>query len=678
MTNYIKYELLKIKKQLNFDVSDEHLIAACLAISRVADKKITCAINSYKQKHNLKLSALQKKDLRNSILGVMGEPPSFFKNIISAEDKNKAVMVIQSGLLRNEKKVAGTIKAKIHCNSQENEKYENIIQNEEKGKYQFLLFNVCSKKEGVLDLLKSEISKEYDRLNNYHYMAIVLKDVSWDIVASVAVYCEYFKVEKGFKLYNKHKEEKIEELRVFLKNNRCYDYSKDIENAIEDFFDGVSYGFQFNDLFVSATGDIKILIFQKIELDERVFPCPDCMSTNVRGNSYPKLLQRSFECQNPDCPSRSKIGRGKRYDYFSVKRNLRLSQMSNEVTLNQTLLKNYRKDVFWDNDSIYEMLISFYSFENDNVCIISDEQIEATGLKRKISFEKFKKQHVTYFSDRFTQLFSSLVRGILLKSEPPKRFLVKNDFSLYNGNSSTVLSQIPEKISGVITSPPYYNAREYSQWQNLIAYFVDMAINAKAVYDKMEDDTLYFYNIGDIVGQDNIFISSHMSKKRMMLGFLSIIVFNLVGFNFLDDLIWYKGEVQSKRNSSDKVFPTYMKPVNCYEHILIFSKGIKEISLDQKFFDITPVRKINSKGENTLGHTAPFPEEIVEIIFPYLKKDGYLLDPFLGSGTTVLAALKHGIKAVGIEINDAYYDLSLKRIESALIETHKMQMPFDF
>ena len=678
MTDSIKHELLKVKKQLNFNASDEQLMAACLSVSRVADKKITRAINSYKQAYNIKLSAIQKKKLRDNILGIGPKAPVFFDNLVSFEDKKQALKTIQGGLLRDERKVSGTLKARIYSKNSNQEEYEEIIQREEEGKNQFLLLNVNSEKEHTLKMLKSEILSNYGKLSNYHYMAIVFKNVSWDMIAQIAVYCEYLKIEADFSLFNRNKEKHIEGLCNFLKQNKNLVFSQEVENSVREFFEGVSYGFQFNDLFVSATENVKILVFQKIELDERIFPCPDCMSTIVRGNSYPKLLQKSFECQNPDCPSRSKIGRGKRYDYLSVKRNFLLSRKSKGNLLDPILLKKYRKDIFWDNKSIYNMLISFYSFENDCVEIVSDERVDVNIDTRRISYAPFSQKLLEVGYDKFSQFFSTLVRGIKLQHETPVCSVCEKNFSIYKGNSSTILSNIKEKIAGVITSPPYYNAREYSQWKNLLEYFVDMAINAKSVYEKMQDGTYYFYNIGDIVGQDNIFVSSHMSTKRMMLGFFSIIIFKMVGFYFLDDLIWYKGEVQSKRNSSDNVFPTYIKPVNCYEHILIFSKKAQKISLKENFFDISPVRKINSKGENTLGHTAPFPEEIVKLIFPYLEGEGYLLDPFLGSGTTVIAALKHGLKAIGIEINDTYYNLSLKRIESVLKEKQNIQMQFEF
>ena len=76
-------------------------------------------------------------------------------------------------------------------------------------------------------------------------------------------------------------------------------------------------------------------------------------------------------------------------------------------------------------------------------------------------------------------------------------------------------------IDLIVTSPPYYNAREYSQWENLILYLIDMMINANSVYYSLDDDSHYLYNIGDIVSEDNVYVNSNMSKHRIQLGFLS-------------------------------------------------------------------------------------------------------------------------------------------------------------
>ena len=77
---------------------------------------------------------------------------------------------------------------------------------------------------------------------------------------------------------------------------------------------------------------------------------------------------------------------------------------------------------------------------------------------------------------------------------------------------------------------------------------------------------------------------------------------------------------------------------------------------------IPPVIKINSKGENTLGHTAPFPEEIPEMAIKFFSYPGELvIDPFGGSMTTPIVASKLKRNGLGIELNKDMFENSIRK-----------------
>ena len=81
----------------------------------------------------------------------------------------------------------------------------------------------------------------------------------------------------------------------------------------------------------------------------------------------------------------------------------------------------------------------------------------------------------------------------------------------------------------------------------------------------------------------------------------------------------------------------------------------------QKF---SPVIKINSKGENLFGHTAPYPPELPLISIKTFTNEGEIVfDPFLGSGTTVYTAVLNGRRGLGTEMDTAYYKLAKSNIE---------------
>jgi DNA modification methylase len=85
---------------------------------------------------------------------------------------------------------------------------------------------------------------------------------------------------------------------------------------------------------------------------------------------------------------------------------------------------------------------------------------------------------------------------------------------------------------------------------------------------------------------------------------------------------------------------------------------------------INPVIKINSKGKNILGHTAPFPFDIPEFAIRMFSYDGeYVLDPFGGSFTSVIAAKQLNRIGIGIELNKEMFGKnSVQNIKKSLEE----------
>lgn len=318
------------------------------------------------------------------------------------------------------------------------------------------------------------------------------------------------------------------------------------------------------------------------------------------------------------------------------------------------------------------------------------------------------------------------------------------------GNCLDVMKGMkPETIHLMVTSPPYYNAREYSQWKNLNDYLDDMRLIIKEAYRVLDNHRVFVFNVGDIFDNDNISTTSTWGKRRIPLGAYFTKIFEEEGFTFVDDFIWDKGEVQSERHKNgNKPYPFYQYPMNCYEHILIFHKhrkdetrypcpvcgclkvngnayseiGLKswecknlecferseanrgkrfslktittqgrqeeKFTIEKEFINkwrrdiikINPVIKINSKGVNTLGHTAPFPAEIPEFaVKMYSYPNEYVLDPFGGSFTSVITAKKLGRIGVGIELNKEMFGKSsmqnlIKSLQPELFNTKNIQI----
>lgn len=306
------------------------------------------------------------------------------------------------------------------------------------------------------------------------------------------------------------------------------------------------------------------------------------------------------------------------------------------------------------------------------------------------------------------------------------------------GNSLDFLKRMnSESVHLMVTSPPYYNARDYSQWKTLDDYLDDMSNIIKECYRVLDNHRPFVFNVGDIFDNDNRHTASSWGKRRIPLGAYFTAIFEEHGFQFVDDFIWDKGEVQTQRHKNgNRPYPLYQYPVNCYEHIFIFYKhrlddtlypcpicgclkvngnaysgvGIKSWeckNLDcfvrsagnrgkrfsartqlmtglqrdentvrkdllQKWrrdiVNFSPVIKINSKGENRLGHTAPFPKEIPEYaVGVFTGVNESVLDPFAGSFTTTIESFNQRRNSIGMELNRSLFrDAVLSRFSKEL------------
>lgn len=148
---------------------------------------------------------------------------------------------------------------------------------------------------------------------------------------------------------------------------------------------------------------------------------------------------------------------------------------------------------------------------------------------------------------------------------------------LINGDSKEVLKKIKDNsIHLAVTSPPYFNAREYSQWETLDDYLKDMRIVFEQVFRILDNHRIFVLNVGDIQCRLG---KQPWTMRRVPLGALFTVMCQEIGFEFVDDYIWDKGEPQSYRHiTGGNDYPFYIYPVNVYEHILVFHKHEKDMT----------------------------------------------------------------------------------------------------
>jgi len=596
------------------------------------------------------------------------------------------------------------------------------------------LFDNFNSKEEFYSYLFEIINKSYEEIQNHKSLIITIKDIlydginlKWELYAYLTLYAERFiKFEENRQYYNagnickdflEHKykfkltNEEFKALQMYYLKNNDFKSLEQYPNFVNrqkeiDYFKHIHTGLTFVDCNVLKISDnlknseeIKfisnetelLLIFHKHKVDDRKIPCPVCGSLKISGNSYPELGVKSWECKNPMCSARSKTNRGKRYSQRSILMQNATFDFSKTNQIPKNITNNWRKDIVeeWSLNGLYYMLIKYFTFNND---VITGVNVEDNNLFEEIAknenrvfkavdfndflnfnhskdlYEEFSNNNL--FFDKF--LYQKEIKEI--NNEVILNFGENNKIKLYHGDSLNILNGIKNNsVHNMVTSPPYYNAREYSQWHNLYNYLNDMFNIAIKSNEVLVPGGVFFYNIGDIFDNDNLTVKSKMGERRIPLGAFTIIIFQKAGFELLDNIIWYKGEPQSNRHKNDGNYtPYYQRPANCYEHMFIFKKkgtlhknlNFDEDSLKTNLIRFTPVFKIFKGGENIYGHTAPYPPKIPLLSTKSFTNEGEIvLDPFLGSGTSVIVANKNNRIGIGIELNKEYANLAISKIQ---------------
>ena len=224
-----------------------------------------------------------------------------------------------------------------------------------------------------------------------------------------------------------------------------------------------------------------------------------------------------------------------------------------------------------------------------------------------------------------------------------------------------------ESVQCVVTSPPYWDLKNYN---------VDGQIGYKESYEEYHSRLKVVWNeCFRVLKKDGSFWINVHSKKHNSETYLIpldiIRSLNKIGFFLKDILIWHKS---SGIPSGEKRFGQH------FEYILFFVKDknnfkFRKESLDsiidykiENLTSIGDVWNIKKKAGNIgkdVPHPAIFPVEMIRrIIKVSTDKTDVVLDPFLGSGTTTLAAIELHRSSVGYELNEKDYKPLIEKVIS--------------
>ena len=224
-------------------------------------------------------------------------------------------------------------------------------------------------------------------------------------------------------------------------------------------------------------------------------------------------------------------------------------------------------------------------------------------------------------------------------------------------------------IDLVVTSPPYWHIKDYGvagqigYGQGLHQYLTDLFYTWSECFRVLRPGSRLCINIGDQFARSSVY----GRYKVIPLHAEFIVQCEKIGFDFLGSIIWQKKTTMNTSGGA-VVMGSYPYPPNGlveidYEFILIFKKPGASRKVSKEVKEASKLTKEEWKeyfsghwrfgGARQLGHEAMFPEELPRrLIRMFTFQGDTVLDPFLGSGTTVKAALESGRNALGYEINE--------------------------
>jgi adenine-specific DNA-methyltransferase len=260
---------------------------------------------------------------------------------------------------------------------------------------------------------------------------------------------------------------------------------------------------------------------------------------------------------------------------------------------------------------------------------------------------------------------------------------------VYPGDCLELMRTIPaESLQLVVTSPPYNIGKEYEQRLHLDAYVTQQAQIIAECVRTLRPQGSICWQVGNYVDQGAI----------IPLDTVLYPIFSELGLKMRNRVIWhFEHGLHCSRRFSGR-----------YETIVWFTKSdeyvfnLDAVRVPQKYpgkkhfkgprageyscnprgknpGDLWVIPNVKSNHVEKTEHPCQFPVELVERLVLSLTHEGdWVLDPFLGTGTTIIAAFRHGRRCVGAEVVPKYTELARERIRREIdgtLRTRPMDRP---
>ena len=230
-----------------------------------------------------------------------------------------------------------------------------------------------------------------------------------------------------------------------------------------------------------------------------------------------------------------------------------------------------------------------------------------------------------------------------------------------------------ESVALTFTSPPYWNFVDYAGSKG-VGYensYKEYLNSLSKLFCAIERKTMPGGRL--VVNASNMKSRMSIEGKSFVYPIVPDIIYRakIAGFTFFDEIIWVKGGANAGALNGRVLFGSYPYPPtpkildSTFENIVVFTKPGKREKVCKEVKSRSQLTKdewrIFTKGiweippDRNPDHPATFPMEVAErVVRMYSFADDVVLDPFAGSGTTLIAAEKHNRRGIGFEIARDY------------------------
>jgi site-specific DNA-methyltransferase (adenine-specific) len=243
--------------------------------------------------------------------------------------------------------------------------------------------------------------------------------------------------------------------------------------------------------------------------------------------------------------------------------------------------------------------------------------------------------------------------------------------TVLRGDSARLLevADLP-RVNLVVTSPPYSLGVDYGQ-----AGYADDQPYARYL-DWVRTWAVTLLDVSAPGGRAciNMPLDSNKGGKRAIYAdYLRI--FQDVGWTYQTSIVWNEQNISRRTAWGSWLSPSAPFVTAPVEMIAVFYKGSYrrpavnglrgDITRDEFLAWTLGMWTFAGANPRRVGHPAPFPEELPRrLIKLYSYPEDLILDPFSGSGTTLVAAKRLGRSSVGVEINPAFCDLTIRNLQT--------------